>query len=105
MKIKEWIQGSGIYSVPAASISDEAWFLRDPKLLKDGEVGPLLHICTRDLDPGFEEATYVITTGHVRFNPLQGYYMCLACKEAFTSEEQLQGVWEDGFGTGDEAHA
>ena len=105
MKLKEWVEGSGVYTVPVDTLHDEAWFIRDPKLLKDGEIGPLMHICTRDIDPGFEEDMYVISTGHVRWNQIQGYYMCLACKEKFTDEEQLRGVWEDGFGTGDEAHA
>jgi hypothetical protein len=105
MKLREWIEGSGVYSIPASELTDEAWFIRDTRPSKPGQIASLLHICTRDIDPGFEEESYVITTGVVRWNQVQGYYMCLGCKDQFEDEEHLRGIWEDGLGTGDEAHA
>jgi hypothetical protein len=105
MKLKEWIEGSGVYSIPAEDLPEEAWFIRDPQSNRPGQPGPLMHICTRDIDPGFTDESYVITTGHVRWNQVQGYYMCLGCSDKFEDEEHLRGIWEDGLGTGDEAHA
>ncbi len=40
-------------------------------------------------------------TGVVRWD-MRGYYKCIECKQTFSTEDELEAVWEDGKGTGDE---
>ena len=97
MSINEWVEGSGIYKVSPDTIGPYTWFLR--KKDKGDEVHPLLHICEKDLDPSGE--SYLCMTGVVRWD-MRGYYKCIECKQTFSTEDELEAVWEDGKGTGDE---
>jgi hypothetical protein len=105
MKIKEYVAGSGIFSVPVSQLPRSAWFVRNTSDSKEGELDPLLHVCERDIDPGMREPTYVVMTGVVTWDQINGHYYCQACKHAFRSEEELEAVWEDGLGTGAEGQA
>jgi hypothetical protein len=106
MKMKEWIEGSGIYKVSARQLPDTAWFVRDTNLVQEGEFAPLLHICEKDLDPAaVKEPTYVIMTEEVIWDGYNGWYYCKGCKQKWQTEEELRAVWEDGLGTGYEAQA
>jgi len=105
MGIKEFVEGSGVYVVPVAELPLTAWFIRDKSKVVAGELAPLLHVCERDLDPDCHEPTYVVTTGVMRWDTMNGYYRCQGCKKRWQTEEELKAVWEDGLGTGDEAHA
>lgn len=97
MKIEEWVGGSGIYKVSKDTIGEYTEFLR--KNDRDGEVQPLLHICEKDIDPQGEK--YLCLTGVVRWD-FQGWYKCIECKKTFLTQDELEAVWSDGKGTGDE---
>ncbi len=100
MSIQEWIEGSGIYKVGLNMIGPYTWFLRQHSV--DGEFHPLLHICERDKD--LSGSVWVCMTGVVRWD-MQGYYVCRECKQTFCTQDDLEAVWEDGKGTGDEGEA
>ncbi len=104
MKIKEFLDGSGVYTAPASQISAKTWFIRDPKRHADGVVSPLLHICERELDPDVAVPTYVLTTAVVRWDFFHGRYWCKGCKKEWNKEVGLRAIWSDGLGTGDEGH-
>jgi len=105
MKIREALDGSGIYRVPCSQVGPKTWFVRDPKKSKDGEVAPLLHICDRDTDPNAATPTLVIMTDPVRWDSFHGHYYCTGCKQTWKDEVGLRAIWEDGYGTGDEGRA
>lgn len=105
MKIQEYLEGSGIYTVPKSQIAEKTWFVRDPKMGKSNEVGPLLHICNREDERGSYPPMLVIMTDVVRWDFWVGHYYCTGCKETWSDEEGLRAIWEDGYGTGDEVQA
>ncbi len=113
MSLKEFVEGSGVYHILASELPLTAWFIRDTRGKGSTlEIGnekwkfyPLLHVCERDLDPDCHTPTYVVSTGLMRWDTMQGYYHCLGCKKRWRTEAELKAVWEDGLGTGDEGHA
>ena len=107
MSIREFLEGSGVYTVPAHEISDSVIFIRDPKDCTDEEVGPLLHICENVLDPDIAIPTRVLTTEVIRWDFYHGHYYCLGCKEIWDRNDEagLRAIWSDGYGTGDEGQA
>jgi hypothetical protein len=105
MSIKAY--DSGVYTAPVKSISKNVWFMRDPEGGDDEEVGPLLHICEKNIDPDVHEPTYVLITGVVKWDFAKGHYWCLGCKKTWDRDNELglRAIWSDGFGSGDEGQA
>lgn len=93
----------GIYSVKASDLPETKEFVReDPK---DGKIQPLMHVCERDNDPTQAIKTFIIVCEKVRWDFYHGYYTCVGCKKAWRQPENLKKIWEDGYGTGEEAQA
>ena len=106
MKIKEFLKEAGLYTVPAIQLPETAWFVRDPKIMREkGTPGPLLHICERDRVEVDGADVYMIITEEVKWDSFYGYYECKGCHQKWASEEGLRAIWEDGYGTGDEGTA
>lgn len=107
MSTRELVEGSGIYLVPVEKLPRGSWFLRDPQLKTNEDLGPLLHICEKDLDTQIKEPTWMVITGVVRWDSFYGQYYCGECKEAWDQENEagLRAIWSDGYGTGDEGQA
>lgn len=105
MKITEYLEGSGVYRVPLAQVGPKTWFVRDPKKSTPGKMAPLLHICEREEERRSYPPMLVITTDPVRWDFVKGHYYCTGCKQTWSDETGLRAIWEDGFGTGDEALA
>lgn len=105
MMIREFLDGSGVYSVPLSQVGPNVWFVRDPKKSTIEKVAPLLHICEREVDLRTSPQMLTITTDPVRWDFHRGCYYCTGCKQTWKDEAGLRAIWEDGFGTGDEALA
>ena len=92
-----------IYSVKQSDLPNDKEFVRETS--KDGQLQPLLHVCERDLDPTQIIKTWIIICERVHWDFAKGWYMCNGCKKTFSSPQNLRKIWEDGHGTGEEAHA
>ncbi len=105
--IEEFLEGTGVYKVSVALLPATTIFMRDPALHENNNLGPLLHICEKDLDPSESNPTWMLMTEHVRWDFYHGHYQCMGCKEIWDRENEggLKAIWSDGFGTGDEGHA
>jgi hypothetical protein len=109
MKIEDLLENVGVYKVQAKDMPDSVWFVREPygkEDRKDGDMGPLLHICERDIERGSEPPMVVIMTDVVKWDFFYGHYYCTGCKETWDEKDDagLRAIWSDGFGTGDEGH-
>ena len=107
MSTRELVEGSGIYLVPVEKLPKGSLFLRDPEQRTTMGLGPLLHICEKDIDTQIREPTWVVITGVVRWDSYYGRYACRECKEAWDKNDEagLCAIWSDGYGTGDEGQA
>jgi hypothetical protein len=94
---------AGVWAVGKGDIPQDVEFFRQPS--KDGEVQPLLHICERSDDPTQAHPTDIVVLDKVKWDFVRGFYYCNGCKSVFDEEGDLEMIWEDGEGTGYEAHA
>ena len=107
MSIQEYIEGSGVYIVPLKELPPCVLFIRDPKGSTTNEMGPLLHICKKEIDPAIAEPTLVLETARVTWDFYYGFYLCTGCKKTWDRDDEdgLRAIWSDGYGTGDEGQA
>ena len=100
----------GVFSIPKIDLPEEVWFIRDTEDEDGGQC--LMHICERSEDAIMSvhqqsrtEPAYLVTTGIMYWDYIAGAYRCSRCSEEYSSEEELELVWEDGIGTGYEGYA
>ena len=85
--------------VEAGSIPEGVTLFRE-----DQVTGLLYHICHVDEgDKG--DPVDIIYLGLIRFHFVGGFYFCEQCKRRYKTEEELEMIYEDGQGTGEEGHA
>jgi hypothetical protein len=111
MKIIELMKG--VYAVGRGDISGDTEFFRfskdDLEQLGYRSVAegaqPLMHICERSDDPTQQHPTDIVVLDKVKWDFMMGFYFCNGCKSIFNEPGDLEMIWEDGEGTGFEAHA
>jgi len=98
----------GIYSILKIDLPEGVYFIRDTEDDMGGIT--LLHICRKEEghlvnNDALPEPAYLVTTGKIYWDYLEGTYRCDRCAMEWNSEEGLGYIWEDGIGTGYEGAA